>query len=121
MPGVAWLLSIVGRGQYSSVVPKSSRAAVAPRGDDRPGWLQDAPADLRLILEVGFEKFGDDPPAIATWLGRLHDYKQFWSIVEADAADLEQRYQHDAALQEQVAEGRAHPEHRVPRPTRRTA
>lgn len=87
----------------------------------RPAWLEEAPADLLPLLEVGFEKFGDDPAAIAAWITRLHDYKQFWNLVESQPDALEERYGRDAALQGQIAEARAHPERRVPRPARRTA
>lgn len=90
-------------------------------GTPRPVWLDDAPADLRPVLEIGFEKYGDDPVAIAAWIGALHDYKQFWNLVEAQADSLETRYANDETLQAQIAEARAHPERRVPRPARRTA
>ena len=49
----------------------------------RPEWLENAPADLKPVLEIGFEKYGDDPGAIADWIGKLHDYKRFWNLVEA--------------------------------------
>lgn len=93
----------------------------APTSTPRPAWLEDAPAELKPLLEIGFEKYGDDPAAIAAWIGKLDDYQQFWNLVEAEPGSLEERYASDEALQAQVAEGRAHPEHRVPRPARRTA
>lgn len=86
----------------------------------RPAWLEEAPADLKPLLEIGFEKYGDDPAAIATWITKLHDYKQFWNLVESQLDALEDRYARDVGLQAQIAESRAHPEHRVPRPARRT-
>ena len=95
--------------------------AAASVSASRPSWLRDAPADLRPLLQIGFEKYGDDPAAIASWVGKLHDYKQFWNLVEAKDDSLEERYARDEALQAQVAEARAHPERRLPRPARRTA
>lgn len=86
----------------------------------RPDWLEEAPPDLKPVLEIGFAKFGDDPAAIAAWIRKLHDYKQFWSLVAGQEA-LEDRYDRDSGLQAQIAEARAHPERRVPRPARRTA
>lgn len=110
--GAAWT--------YREQVPET-HATTVTRRRGRPNWLTGAPKELRPILEIGYEKFGDDPAAIAAWIGRLHDYKQFWNIVEAEPADLEERYARDEQLQAQISEGRAHPEKRVARPSRRTA
>jgi hypothetical protein len=87
----------------------------------RPAWLENAPADLKPLLEIGFQKFGDNPSAIAAWIRTLHDYRQFWDLVQGQPPDLENRYVSDEGLQTQIAEARAHPERRVPRPARRSA
>jgi len=87
----------------------------------RPEWLENAPADLKPVLEIGFEKYGDDPGAIAEWIGTLHDYKRFWNLVEGQPDAIDERYASDEGLQAQIAEARAHPERRVPRPARRSA
>lgn len=99
---------------------RASESPAATAGA-RPDWLENAPLDLKPLLEVGFEKYGDEPAAIAEWVGRLHDYKQFWSLVGGGSDALQERYARDGSLQSQIAEGRAHPERRVPRPDRRTA
>lgn len=95
--------------------------APAETGGAQPAWLENAPTDLKPVLQIGFEKYGDDPGAIAAWIRRLHDYRQFWNLVEDQPDHLEERYGRDAALQAQITEARAHPERRVPRPARRTA
>lgn len=95
--------------------------SVAATDGLRPEWLENAPGDLKPVLEIGFEKYGDDPGAIAGWLGRLHDYKRFWNLVEGQPDALAERYASDEGLQAQVAEARAHPDRRVPRPARRSA
>lgn len=95
--------------------------APAEAGGSRPAWLENAPADVKPVLEIGFEKYGDDPSAIAAWIRKLHDYRQFWKLVGDQPDSLEERYGRDAALQAQIAEARAHPELRVSRPPRRTA
>lgn len=88
----------------------------------RPAWLEQAPDELRPILQIGFDMFGDDPPAIADWLSKLHDYKQFWNIVEQQApSEVLTRYAEAAALRERIAYDRQHPELRTARPPRRTA
>ena len=98
-----------------------TRQTAAATTGSRPAWLEEAPADLKPLLEVGFEKFGDDPAAIAAWIMRLHDYKQFWNLVESQPDSLEERYGRDARLKAQIADARAHPERRVARPARLTA
>ena len=95
-------------------------SAAAATGS-RPAWLEEAPSDLKPLLEMGFGKFGDDPAAIAAWITRLHDYKQFWSLVDGQPDDLEDRYARDDGLRVQISQARACPERRVPRPARRTA
>jgi hypothetical protein len=100
-----------------------ARTSESPAATDglRPEWLESAPADLKPVLELGFEKYGDDPGAIADWIGKLHDYKRFWNLVEGQPEAVEERYANDGGLQAQIAEARAHPERRVPRPARRSA
>lgn len=86
----------------------------------RPAWLNNAPAELKPILEIGYDKYGDDPPAIAEWLQRVRNYKGFWDIVEAQADDVLARIDRDEVLQARLAHARAHPENRLARPNRRT-
>lgn len=105
---------------YPRSMTRPTRAA-ASLGPPRPAWLEEAPPELKALLEIGYERFGDDPAAIAEWIGKLREYKQFWNLVESDEGSLEERYASDEALQAQIAEARAHPDRRVPRPSRRTA
>jgi hypothetical protein len=76
---------------------------------------------LRALLAIGFEQYGDDPAAIAAWIDKLHDYKQFWSLVQDPSQGLMDRYARDEVLQAQITQAHAHPERRTPRPTRRSA
>ena len=88
----------------------------------QPAWLRDAPSELRAIFEIGYEKFGDDPAAIADWLVKLQDYRQFWTLVEASSSDdTLARYEEAHSLRRRIAVARTHPELRSPRPPRRTA
>lgn len=112
--GTSWC-GVPSRG----MTPASEAPAVTEGA--RPAWLEDAPDDLKPVLTIGFEKYGDDPAAVAAWIGKLHDYKQFWKLVESQPDALEDRYARDTGLQSQIAEARAHPERRVPRPARRSA
>lgn len=44
------------------------------RDAGKPEWLTQAPLELRSRLEMGYEKFGDDPERISEWLTRLALY-----------------------------------------------
>lgn len=104
MPVDAWTLwTAAAEGAVAAYLRDMTRVTEAPAATNgsRPAWL--------------------DPRAIAAWIGKLHDYKQFWNLVEAQPDALEDRYARDGGLQSQIAEARAHPERRVPRPARRSA
>lgn len=97
--------------------PSGGRAAAA-----HPAWLEQAPDELRAVLQIGFERFGDDPVAIAGWLSALHDYRVFWDLVERQSPhDVLTAYAGATTLRGRIAEARQHPERRVARPPRRTA
>lgn len=53
-----------------------------------PGWLTEAPEELRAGLMAGYEKYGDDIGAIIKWFQQLETYRQFWGRVDSRSDPL---------------------------------